>query len=108
MSSGDSATSRPSTRSRPRSGTMNPSSDFSIVLLPAPFGPSRPTAPAANDDVTSRSARFLPYVTVTPSSVTTGSPSAMQFDIRTGGPKRSALQRAPQPEVVGLLAHEPD
>ena len=42
---------------------MNPSSDLSIVLLPAPLGPSRPTAPAANDEVTSRSARFLPYVT---------------------------------------------
>ena len=37
---------------------MKPSSDLIIVLLPAPFGPSRPTAPAANDrrDVAQRDA----------------------------------------------------
>ena len=34
---------------RPRSGTTKPSSALIIVLLPAPFGPSRPTAPAGND-----------------------------------------------------------
>ena len=34
--------------SGPRSGLTNPSSALSIVLLPAPFGPSRPTAPRAN------------------------------------------------------------
>ena len=44
---------------------MNPSSALIIVLLPAPFGPSRPTAPAANDAVTSASAWLRPYVTVT-------------------------------------------
>src|SRR3954469_3783916 len=103
MSSGDSATSRPRTRRRPRSGTMNPSSDLIIVLLPAPLGPSSPTAPAANDDVTSRSARFFPYVTVTPSSVTTGSPSAIHFLIR-----KEASQRSSKSELVSLLPHEAD
>ena len=53
-------------------GLTNPSSALSIVLFPAPFGPSRPIAPAGNWAVTSRSARFLPYSTVTASSVTTG------------------------------------
>ncbi len=33
---------------RPLSGLRSPSSAFSIVLLPAPFGPRRPTAPAGN------------------------------------------------------------
>ena len=43
------ATSSPSTRHRARwSGLTKPSSALSIVLLPAPFGPSRPTAPRAN------------------------------------------------------------
>ena len=31
---------------RPSSGLTKPSSALSIVLLPAPLGPSRPTAPA--------------------------------------------------------------
>ena len=38
------------------SGTTKPSSALIIVLLPAPFGPSRPTAPGGNVAVTSRSA----------------------------------------------------
>src|SRR5439155_722179 len=65
MSSGAAATSRPSTCMRPAVGTTNPSSALIIVLLPAPFGPSSPTAPFANDAVTSRSATLLPYATVT-------------------------------------------
>src|SRR2546428_210225 len=50
---------------------MKPSSALIIVLLPAPFGPSSPTAPGANAAVTSRSASLRPYLTVTTSSVTT-------------------------------------
>src|SRR5688500_9696446 len=49
---------------------MKPSSDLIIVLLPAPFGPSRPTAPSGNVALTSASARFVPYSTVRPSRVT--------------------------------------
>src|SRR6187200_3096738 len=49
---------------------MNPSSALIIVLLPAPLGPSRPTAPTGNKALTSASARFFPYSTVTLSSVT--------------------------------------
>ena len=48
ISSGRSATSRPSTVMRPLSGLTKPSSVLISVLLPAPFGPSSPTAPARN------------------------------------------------------------
>src|SRR6266542_627330 len=61
---------------------MKPSSALIIVLLPAPFGPSSPTAPAANDEVTSRSASWRPYETLTVSSVTTGSDSGITYVIR--------------------------
>src|SRR5262245_7040193 len=76
ISTGDVATSSPSTRIRPRVGTTKPSSDLIMVLLPAPFGPSSPTAPRTNVVVTSLSARLdRPYNTVTFSSDTTGSAS---------------------------------
>jgi len=42
----------------PTVGVRKPSSDLSIVLLPAPFGPSRPTAPSGNLTLTSRRARL--------------------------------------------------
>ena len=45
---------------RPWFGLTKPSSDLSMVLLPAPFGPSRPTAPRANRAVTFFSAWFFP------------------------------------------------
>ena len=41
---------------RPWLGATNPSSALIIVLLPAPFGPSSPTAPGRNVVVTSVSA----------------------------------------------------
>ena len=44
----------------PESGAINPSSAFSIVLLPAPFGPSSPTAPGGNVADTSESANCAP------------------------------------------------
>ena len=50
------ATSSPSTVMRPSDGLTNPSSALSIVLLPAPFGPSSPTAPRAKRALTSFSA----------------------------------------------------
>src|SRR5689334_5451004 len=63
-------TSRPRTRIRPAVGAMKPSSDLIIVLLPAPLGPRRPTAPIGKLALTSLSALFFPYSTVTPSSET--------------------------------------
>src|SRR4030095_14951014 len=78
ISTGDVATSSPSTRILPCVGTTKPSSDLIIVLLPAPFGPSSPTAPLGNTVVTSLSARLdRPYSTVTFSRETTVSASAM-------------------------------
>jgi hypothetical protein len=44
---------------RPLAGVMKPSSDLIIVLLPAPFGPSRPTAPIGKTALTSARARFF-------------------------------------------------
>src|SRR5688572_4299834 len=49
----------------------NPSSALIIVLLPAPFGPRRPTAPGGNAALTSRKAKPRPYLTLTRSSWTT-------------------------------------
>ena len=46
--------------SRRRRARAGPSSALIIVLLPAPFGPSRPTAPLGNVAVTSRSAHWRP------------------------------------------------
>src|SRR5579872_6521266 len=110
MPSGAAATSRPSTRIVPVDGTTNPSSALIIVLLPAPFGPSRPTAPAANDAVTSRSAAFAPYWTVTWSSETTSAggaagvaDSAMPISRRT-----VESERSPQAERVRAIPHEED
>ena len=45
---------------RPWSGFTKPSRDLSIVLLPAPLGPSSPTAPFANFAETFLRAWFLP------------------------------------------------
>src|SRR6476619_5266732 len=71
------------------SATRKPSSDLIIVLLPAPFGPSSPTAPDGNAALTSRSAACRPYATVTLSSVTVGAAvagpvSTIHLDIRRG------------------------
>src|SRR5205809_1243115 len=119
---------------------MKPSSALIIVLLPAPFGPSSPTAPAANDEVTSRRAILRPYITVTVSSVTTGAisgintlygfhgsrdsrgsrnptdrvfllssvSSVVRLSFLGHAPKnrQPCLQRPPQPERIGPLAHE--
>mgnify|MGYP003693554019 CR=1 FL=1 len=41
---------------RPLEGVRNPSNALSIVLLPAPFGPRRPTRPRPNAAVTLLSA----------------------------------------------------
>src|ERR1051325_2898156 len=108
MASGSLATSRPRTRISPWSGTTNPSNALSIVLLPAPFGPSRPTAPAAKPVLTSRKAVLRPYVTVTRSSVTTGAVSAIPFAIRRHGPERSASQSSAQSQRIRPFAHEAD
>ncbi len=74
MSSAEVATSSPSTRICPSDGTTKPSRALSIVLFPAPFGPSRPTAPDGNAADTSRRAVCRPYITVTPRSSTTEAP----------------------------------
>src|SRR6185503_7136473 len=102
---------------RPCAGLMNPSSVLSNVLFPAPFGPSRPTAPALKRADTSFSARFAPKRTVTASRCTTGasvddrcgSRVAMTLLVSKSYPIRSVeSQRSAQTERVGALAHERD
>src|SRR4029450_103449 len=99
----DVVTSRPSTRMRPLEGVRNPSNALSIVLLPAPFGPRRPTAPRPNDAVTLLRATAFPYATLTASSATTGSGPDIQMLIRlratTRSQRRSLAQRPQWSEV---------
>src|SRR5512146_589253 len=106
ISIGESATLRSSTRIAPRVGARKPRSDLSSVLFPAPFGPSRPTAPRGNTAVTSARAGFRPYDTVTLLRSTTRSDevaSGMQLGIR-----ESWLERSLQPQVLRPLAHRED
>src|SRR3954464_4465000 len=99
ISSGEVRTSRSSTFISPRSGGTSPSSALIIVLLPAPFGPSKPTAPPGNVAVTSRSAHCAPYFTLTLASETV---TIRRSDTRSAG------EGSAQAEGVGLFAHEED
>ena len=58
--------SRPSTQSCPRVGGSAVASRRSRVVLPAPFGPSRPVTPGARSRSTSASAQAAPNVRPTP------------------------------------------
>src|SRR3954471_896802 len=82
----------PSTRTVPASGRMSPNSMRSIVVLPAPLGPSTPyTSPGATWSETSSTARTEPNDFVTPCA-STASGSVMggtQTDIRDGRVKRA-------------------
>src|SRR5215217_500048 len=51
----------PSTRTSPREGASSPASILSTVVLPAPFGPSRPVMPAPTSKETSFTATTSPY-----------------------------------------------
>ena len=51
---------------RRRSGARKPDIMWRSVVLPAPFGPSRPVMPAATSKVTSLTATTLPYQRETP------------------------------------------
>src|SRR3546814_3868317 len=74
--SGSAASGRPSSRTRPASGSSNPTSRRSRVDLPAPFGPSRPTMlPPSSDTDTSRTAARPPSRFVTPSAARAFIPS---------------------------------
>ena len=90
---------------------MKPSSVLSSVLLPAPFGPSRPTAPAGNDAVTSFRARCLPYRTVRFLMVTTGSVEviahAHQLDTEAAGRLFTAARRSQKPEARRSRSQKP-
>ena len=57
---GSSVTSAPSSSTRPESGETSPTTMENVVVLPAPFGPSRPTT--SPDEMS----RFTPLTTVRP------------------------------------------
>src|SRR5262245_58473649 len=66
----------PSTRPPPAAGCSSPSSVLISVLLPAPLGPSSPTAPPSTATDTLSSAVRAPYFTVSPLSSMMGPPAA--------------------------------
>ncbi len=68
----------------PDDGLVNPTSRFSNVVLPAPFGPSNPVTPGRTSHVTSDSAGRRPYRNPTFSNA-----------IRT--------RRAPQKRIISVL-----
>ena len=70
---GSRVTSTPRTEIDPSSGWRSPSSISTVVVLPAPFGPSRPnTSPAATSKLTPSTALMSPYVLWTSSTRMTG------------------------------------
>ena len=98
-------------RAVPAFGGMNPSSALSIVLLPAPFGPSRPTAPAGKrrGDVAQGGVLAVHDADVIEDDGRVRhqglSSYGLRNDIRSqAGPGSRALQ----PQLVGALAQERD
>ena len=65
--------SRPSTRTVPWLTPVSPAMARISVVLPAPFGPSRPVTPGPNEQLSSDRATFWPNHTDTPPTTTLGS-----------------------------------
>src|SRR4051812_42883764 len=65
---------RPSSRTSPPSAGQRPIKAWSVVDLPAPFAPLRPTiSPAATSKLTSETAGTPPYETLSRSTASAGS-----------------------------------
>src|SRR5688500_3948766 len=98
ISSGFRATLSPSTSALPAAGRINPSSVLMSVVLPAPFGPSRPTHPSGTSTLKSETAVFDPYLTVMFDMVATGMEAS-------GGPLqiRSRISYYTQPQSVSQI-----
>src|SRR2546425_86640 len=73
---------RPRNRMHPAAGRSNPITDESVVVLPAPLGPSTPTiSPSRTSSETPLTAATPPYRVSSPSTLsTTGLPSEVGFD----------------------------
>src|SRR5262245_9129491 len=98
----------PRTFAPPPSAGRRPSRIFSSVDLPAPLGPSRPTAPAGNDTESPRSACTLPKffsipVTVTVSMGGGGYLRVRRF-VRVGRPARVRRCRIASGPGIGAAA----
>src|SRR5205809_1597350 len=75
--SGSRTASTPRTRTSPRSGSRRPSRTSTVVVLPAPLGPSRPKiVPAWTSKLTPSTARVSPYALCSPATRMTGSAAA--------------------------------
>src|SRR5690606_8663022 len=60
------------TETLPSDGRMSPVMTRRSVVLPAPFGPSRPVMPGPNEHDTSDTATFVPNHFDTPCTITVG------------------------------------
>jgi hypothetical protein len=81
----------------PEYGVRRPSMTSTAVVLPAPFGPSRPkTSPACTSKLTPSGATVSPYrlrssctsMTAMPSSVVAGGPGRIGRTASPGGSRR--------------------
>jgi hypothetical protein len=73
---GSAQTSRPKIRATPASGRNNPTAMDKLVVLPAPFGPTRPkNDPGGTTRVTSSTATLGPNCLRSPANSNAGTPS---------------------------------
>ena len=93
--------SRPSTRSRPSSGLRSPWMHSTVVVLPAPLAPIRPTISPAGTSRSSPSTTILvPYDLRRPRTVTTcGSLMALMCRLRPGRRVRPRVEPRLHPRV---------
>src|SRR4051794_18118802 len=95
-------------RTAPASGTSRPAIRRSVVVLPAPVGPSRTqNSPSAMESVRSWTAAASPNFLVTPSSAISAMRSLPAQRIAGGGVEEMDLRRVePGPDPVAGRAHE--
>src|SRR4051794_7512537 len=88
------ATSTPRTIAWPPSGARSPSRISTVVVLPAPFGPSRPKiSPAATWKSIPSTATMSPYRLISPRTSTTGSVATERVAAIGGWYKRGTRRR---------------
>src|SRR5690242_4083349 len=101
---GSCVTSRPSIMIAPKSGRSRPATSRSVVVLPAPLGPSRTkNSPSSMESEKSRTASVVPKRLLTRSSIT----SAMAGSFVARSADRSSALRIEQRQALGAK-HETD
>src|SRR5438132_7272927 len=114
---------RPARRTSPARGATRPTIACSVVDLPAPFGPIRPTiSPLPTVRLRSRTAATAPYRTSRPSTSRIGSAGAVivgdqcalaevrggDVEVRADLAGRALGERAPLVEHLDAVAHAHD